>query len=354
MAPTGHLSLHVSKPGIGILVGATCCLVALAGILWWQNLQERTLNIVEPQTLLIEPGDHLRGLGRRLAAKGWLPWTVFQFDVYSRLTEQDGHIKSGEYRLDPTLTVPQLLARLRSGDVIQRSITFPEGLTTRQWLTLLEANPTLQDNTSEFLSQAIGDPRMLEGRWYPDTYSFTRGDAALDLLSRAEDAMDMTLASVWARRSDNVAVETPEQALVLASIIEKETGYEGDRRLIASVFSNRLRLGMKLQSDPTVIYGLENFDGDLKRRHLSVKHPYNTYVINGLPVAPICHPGRASLEAAVNPETSSYLYFVAKGDGRSHFSETLEEHNRAVVRYQKSGRVENYRSAPPIESDDGQ
>ncbi len=328
--------------------------MATAGIFWWQDFQNRKLSIDTAQTLLIQPGDHLRGLGRQLAAKGWLPWTVFQFDVYNRLTANRGHIKSGEYLLEPGLTVPQLLNKLRSGEVIQRAITFPEGWTTEQWLAALSANPVLKDNSPEVLVRSLGDLRALEGHWYPDTYLFTRGDSALSILNRAKRAMDTALATSWSNRSDQTAVETPEQALILASMIEKETGYEGDRKLIASVFNNRLRLGMKLQSDPTVIYGLEGFDGDLKRRHLSLAHAYNTYVIDNLPAGPICHPGLASLEAALNPAPSAYLYFVAKGDGRSHFSETLEEHNRAVVQYQKSGRVENYRSAPPIESDEGQ
>ncbi len=158
--------------------------------------------------------------------------------------------------------------------------------------------------------------------------------------------MEEVLAETWQSRPDNAAVTSPDDALILASIIEKETGFEGDRGLIASVFSNRLNRGMKLQSDPTVIYGLKEFDGDLKRRHLRITHPYNTYVIEALPVAPICNPGRESLAAALNPEHSPYLYFVARGDGTSQFSETLEQHNQAVVQFQKAGRVENYRSTP--------
>lgn len=338
------------------LVVAVCAAVfvsvATAGA-WLHSLYHRSLILDVPQVVLVRPGDHLSGIGGQLTEQGWLPWSEFQLQVFGRLTAGRGHIKTGEYQLEPGMTVPELLEKLRRGDVIQRTITFPEGWVTEQWLAHLAANELITNTNRQVLTAALGEVSSWEGQFYPDTYAFTRGDSSLDILRRASRRMDEVLADVWANRSENARVNTPQDALILASIIEKETGYEGDRGLIASVFSNRLRIGMKLQSDPTVIYGLKDFDGDLKRSHLREEHDFNTYVIPGLPVGPICHPGRSSLEAAVDPETSPYFYFVAKGDGRSHFSETLEQHNRAVVQYQKSGRVKNYRSAPPEPSGDG-
>lgn len=339
------------KFAIAVLIAVV---VGLGVAAWAASQHEQTLQLTAPQTLLVKPGDHLSGLGRELQQRGWLPWSELYFDLYVRLTTHQGHIKVGEYAVAPNLTVPELIARLRAGEVIQRVITFPEGWTVEQWLQHLSSHDLLSENDFNLLSAHLTPREDWEGQLYPDTYSFTRGDSALLILQRAKARMSEVLDEVWAQRSEQVAVATPEEALILASMIEKETGYEGDRRLIASVFSNRLKLGMKLQSDPTVIYGLDDsYDGDLKRRHLRIKHPYNTYVIDALPVAPICNPGRLSLLAAVNPEFSSYLYFVAKGDGRSQFSETLKQHNAAVAQYQKSGRVENYQSAPPGQSGDG-
>jgi UPF0755 protein len=339
------------KYAIAVLVAV----VMGAAMLAWVALENRqTLQMAAPETLLVKKGDHLSGLGSELQQRGWLPWSKLYFDLYVRLTAHHGHIKVGEYRIGPNQTVPQLIAQMRAGEVIQRSITFPEGWTVAQWAEHLSGNELLTDNNLSLLSKHLEPHRDWEGQLYPDTYSFTRGDSGLEILQRAKARMTRVLDEVWAQRSEQSAVTSPREALILASMIEKETGYEGDRRLIASVFSNRLRLGMKLQSDPTVIYGLDDsYDGDLKRRHLRISHPYNTYVIDALPIAPICNPGRSSLLAAVNPEYSSYLYFVAKGDGRSQFSETLQQHNAAVVQYQKSGRVENYQSAPPSQSGDG-
>lgn len=314
---------------------------------WAYRAYHIPLLIDSEQSLLIESGDHVGGLGSELAASGWLPWPEKLFGLYGRATLSQGHIKKGEYAIQPGTTVPQLLSQLRRGDVVQRTVTFPEGWSTAQWIELLANIPLLEGNDLESIETELGPTSTLEGRLFPDTYAYTRGDSAVSILRRARSRMDQVLAEVWRQRSANIAVENLAETLVLASIIEKETGYEGDRRLISSVFSNRLNKGMKLQSDPTVIYGLIDFDGDLKRRHLSIPHEFNTYVIPGLPIGPICNPGRRSLEAALDPEVSPYLYFVARGDGRSQFSVTLAEHNRAVVQFQKTGRVENYRSAPP-------
>ena len=307
---------------------------------------KQPLRIDESTFLLVERGDNINRLASALEAS--LPMPPLVFRAYARLTAPQGHIQAGEYELQPGITAPRLLALLRSGNVVQRQVTFPEGWTVSQWLDLLTETPFLVNNSRTELLNSIGEPSAWEGYLYPDTYAYTRGESAKSILDRAKSKMNRVLTEVWENRSGAGEVSDKSEALILASVIEKETGYDLDRPLVASVFNNRLARGMKLQSDPTVIYGLEDFDGDLRRRHLKIDHPYNTYVIRGLPVAPICNPGRASLEAALNPPASPYLYFVAQGDGRSYFSTTLEEHNQAVIQYQKTGRVENYRSAPGV------
>ncbi len=183
----------------------------------------------------------------------------------------------------------------------------------------------------------LGRPGVApEGRFYPDTYSYAKGSSDLKLLARALKAMDQQLGKAWAARAQDSVLQSPEQALILASIVEKETGRASDRPMISGVFHNRLRIGMPLQTDPTVIYGLgEAFDGNLRRIHLRTDTPWNTYTRTGLPPTPIAMPGKAALLAAVQPASSRALYFVAKGDGSSQFSETLEAHNRAVNRYQR-------------------
>ena len=316
-------------------------------VLYLNQILQRALLLDSEQSLIVESGDHLSGLGTELKAKGWLPVPQVVFSAYARLTDSRGHIRKGEYLLEPGITVPGLIEKLRSGDVVQRTLTFPEGWTTAQWIDLLASNEFIVSANLDAVQADFGSLEKLEGRLFPDTYAYTRGESASSILRRAKLKMDQVLEEVWQERSEAVAVDTAEELLILASIIEKETGYAGDRGLISSVFSNRLNIDMKLQSDPTVIYGLSDFDGDLKRSHLSEPHDFNTYVIPALPIGPICNPGRLSLQAAAHPEASPYFYFVAKGDGRSQFSVTLAEHNRAVVQFQKAGRVEYYRSAPP-------
>jgi len=308
----------------------------------------RPLNISEPQFLIVERGEGLARLTTRLSSAGWLPLPSLLFRAYGRTTASKGHIKVGEFMVNPGMTSVDLLALLRSGEVIQRTVTFPEGWTTAQWLTHLSNTPFLR--VSKHDRHGISDLKFTDGHFYPDTYSYTRADSAEDILQRARRKMDQVLAAAWLERSDSAEVTSIDEALVLASIIEKETGFGPDRSIIASVFNNRLAQGMKLQSDPTVIYGLVEYSGDLRRSHLRVDHPYNTYVHSGLPAGPICNPGLASIHAALQPPASPYFYFVAQGDGRSYFSTSLDEHNDAVTRFQKAGRVEKYRSAPTPES----
>jgi UPF0755 protein len=310
----------------------------------------RPLNISDTEYLLIKRGDSLGSLAGMLTREGWLASPQVMFQAYGRMTLARGHIKAGEYQVDPGMTPLELLTLVRSGNVVQRTVTFPEGWTVSQWLEHLSNNELLIENDQAVAESILSDLSKWEGRLYPDTYAYTRGESSVDILNRAKQKMNQMLVEIWASRSVEAAVTSAEEALILASVIEKETGYEPDRPLVASVFNNRLIRGMKLQSDPTVIYGLANFDGDLRRRHLKLDHPYNTYVHKGLPAGPICNPGLASLKAAVDPPASPYYYFVAQGDGRSYFSTNLDEHRKAVNQYQKTGRVKDYRSAPAADS----
>jgi UPF0755 protein len=249
-------------------------------------------------------------------------------------------IKAGEYEVPAGTTPPALLDLLISGKVIQRAVTLVEGWTFRQVLAALSEDTRL---VKELGKAAPGDVmerlgrsgQHPEGRFFPDTYNFTKGTTDLDILRRAYERMEQVLAQEWEQRREDLPLATPEEAVILASIVEKETGLASERPAIAGVFIRRLELGMKLQTDPTVIYGLgDAFDGNLTRAHLRGDTPYNTYVHPGLPPTPIALPGRQAIHAVLHPEDGDSLYFVAKGDGSHHFSTNLAEHNRAVRQYQ--------------------
>lgn len=302
------------------------------------------LKVSSGEVLLVEKGANLTTIAADLSRRDILPIPASLFRYYGILTAGNETIKVGEYALSAELSVRSLLGKLLRGEVIVRSITFPEGWTTVEWLELLSVTEFVVQTDRAILFAELGEPLVIEGTLFPDTYHYTRGESDLAILKRAQARMKEVLQTAWENRSSEAAVQSIEEAVILASMIEKETGYEPDRPLIASVFNNRLVKGMKLQSDPTVIYGIDEFDGDLRRRHLKINHPFNTYVHQGLPAGPICNPGLASIQVALNPPASPYFYFVAKGNGQSFFSVSLDEHNAAVTRYQKAGRVENYRS----------
>jgi len=253
-------------------------------------------------------------------------------------------IKAGSYQISRGTTPLELLRKLTRGDFTQAELAFIEGWTFRQMRQRIDAHPDLRHETRNLsegeIMRLLGAPELsAEGAFFPDTYLFAKKSSDLELLARAYRAMQRHLQEQWQARADGLPLREPYQALILASIIEKETGRDQDRAQVAAVFSNRLRLGMPLQSDPTVIYGLgDAFDGDLRKRDLLADTPYNTYGRRGLPPTPIAMPGLASLQAALHPTTSDALYFVARGDGSSQFSRTLAEHNQAVLRYQKGGR----------------
>jgi len=265
------------------------------------------------------------------------------FVLLSRVTRTEAAIKAGSYELQHGLTPWSLLNRLASGKVSQAEIVFPEGWTFRQLRSRVDAHPDLGHDTAglsdvELLRRIGAREAHPEGLFFPDTYLVAKRSSDVDLYARAYRTMHRHLEQTWAQRDPRSPLKTPYEALTLASIVEKETGKESDRQMVAAVFTNRLRLGMMLQTDPTVIYGLgERFDGNLRRRDLETDTPYNTYTRGGLTPTPIAMPSLASLQAATRPATSRALYFVARGDGSSEFSDNLDAHNRAVQRFQLRG-----------------
>lgn len=264
--------------------------------------------------------------------------------LLARINKQETGIKAGSYSVNQGITPNQLLGKLTRGEVSQGELTLVEGWTFRQWRARIDKHPDIDHQTRGLSERQIIEQlgltvAQLEGRLFPDTYLFDKQSSDLELIARAARAMQRKLDSEWARRDPGLPYKSADEALVMASIVEKETGKEADRSLVAAVFVNRLRKGMLLQTDPTVIYGMgDAFDGNLRKRDLQTDTPYNTYTRAGLPPAPIAMPGLASLQAALHPATSDVVYFVARGDGSSEFSRTLDEHNRAVNKYQRGGK----------------
>lgn len=330
-------------------------LIAVAASAWlWSEanrLWQAPLNIPETgYRLQVERGASLRGVAQSLAQDGVLAHPELLV-LFGRLEGSDARIKLGEYALSPDLTGPELLRLLEEGRVVQYQVTLPEGITLAQALQRL--------SRAEGLTRVLAgpdDPRLAalvtpyphpEGLFFPDSYQFTRGDSDLDILERAHRRMREVLGAEWAAKADGLPLETPYEALILASIVERETGLVEERKTIAGVFVRRLQKRMRLQTDPTVIYGLgAGFDGNLRRVHLNDDaNPYNTYRHHGLPPTPIALPGRAAINAALHPADGNALYFVARGDGGHAFSATLAEHNQAVRKYQLKRR-KDYRSSP--------
>ncbi|MEY2621374.1 MAG: hypothetical protein RIT26_1194 [Pseudomonadota bacterium] len=289
--------------------------------------------------LSIEPGTSVRGVAEAVAASG-VDVSPHAFWLLLRISGQSRQLRAGSYEVTQGTSPWQLMQKLVRGDQTLRALTVVEGWTLAQMRRLIDQAEGLRHDTQglsdDDLMARLGRPGVsAEGRFFPDTYTYGKGTPDWRIYERALKAMDRQLARAWQARTERSVLPTPEQALVLASIIEKETGQAADRAMISSVFHNRLRLGMPLQTDPTVIYGLGSaFDGNLKRIHLRTDHPWNTYTRNGLPPTPIALPGKAALWAAVQPAQSKALYFVARGDGSSQFSDDLAAHNAAVERYQ--------------------
>ena len=309
------------------------------GAAWWLQ-QPLDLGGAAALELEIEPGTTPRGVARAVVAAGVRTDARLLYGWF-RVSGQDRRIKAGNYEI-PAGTTPQgLLQKLARGEETLRALTLVEGWNFRQVRAALARDEGLRHDATALddaqLMDKLGRPGVApEGRFFPDTYTYAKGSSELALLRRALHAMDRRLEAAWAQRASDTPLKSADEALILASIVEKETGLASDRAHIAGVFTNRLRVGMLLQTDPTVIYGLgEKFDGNLRRRDLTADTPWNTYTRAGLPPTPIAMPGKAALLAAVQPQQTRALYFVAKGDGSSHFSATLDEHNRAVNRYQR-------------------
>jgi UPF0755 protein len=290
----------------------------------------------------VRTGATLGAVARQLHDAGLVPYPL-ALVALGRVEGVDRSIKAGSYEVEAGITLPQLLAKLTQGDVTQASLTIVEGTTFADLKRALRENPQVAKTVldlpdAELLARLGAVEPHPEGLFFPDTYFFAAGSTDLAILRRAHAALEARLAAAWDKRARDLPLATPYEALILASIVEKETGRPADRPLVASVFVNRLRRSMRLQTDPTVIYGLDRFDGNLHKRDLERDTAYNTYTRDGLPPTPIALPSQASLDAATQPPATAYLYFVSRGDGTSEFSANLTDHNRAVARYQKGAR----------------
>ena len=325
-----------------LLLFIVAALVGVAGVAWTWYRTPLTLPAT-PYDFEVKSGATLTAVARALHESGVLPHPL-ALVALARFQGVDRTIKAGSYEIDAGITLPELLAKLTQGDVTQTALTLVEGATFADVKRALReipevANTVLDLPDADLLAKLGIEEASGEGLFFPDTYFFAKGVADAAVLKRARRAMTDRLAAAWSTRSPDLPFATPYEALILASIVEKETGRPADRPLIASVFVNRLKRGIRLQTDPTVIYGIgEKFDGNLRKRDLEADTPYNTYTRDGLPPTPIALPSQASIDAVTRPPASPYLYFVARGDGTSEFSASLADHNRAVSKYQKGGR----------------
>jgi UPF0755 protein len=313
-------------------------LIAAAGYgAWYATTPVRAAAL--PVEFEIPAGIGLRGAARRLEQAG-IEVRRVPFELLARLLGTTQDIKAGYYRISAPMSPLEILDKLERGDVVQSEVVLVEGWTFAQFRAALDASGALRHDSrgladAEILARIGATEGHPEGLLFPDTYLFARGSSDLAVLRRAYRVMQEHLGREWAQRAPDAPFKTPYEALIMASIVEKETGRAAEREQIASVLVNRLRVRMALQADPTVIYGLgESFDGNLKKVHLKTDGPYNTYTRHGLPPTPIAMPGLASLRATLQPAKGDALYYVSRGDGTSEFSRTLKEHNRAVAKYQ--------------------
>ena len=335
-----------------LLVAGLVALVLALALAGWslRSALDQPLKLESERLIEVVPGDTPGGLLNRLEGEGVLDG-AFWLRLYWRFNLPGQALHSGEYRLTPQQSARDLLELWRRGEVVQYSLTLVEGWSFRQVRAALVRQEKLEQRLADLDDKALMDRLGLagvspEGRFFPDTYRYVRGMSDLDLLKQASVRLDQVLDEEWARRADGLPYRKPYDALIMASMVEKETGVAEERGQIAGVFIRRLRLGMRLQTDPTVIFGLgERYNGNLTRAHLQQPTPYNTYVIDGMPPTPIALAGREAIHAALNPVAGKSLYFVARGDGSHVFSETLEQHNRAVREYQLKRRAD-YRSSP--------
>ena len=329
------------------LLGAALIVFLLAvSVLVFQLLrfQHGEIELAEAQTtFLISPGSNIKSIAEDLTRRNIIddPWL---FILLAKLEDVETRVRAGEYLIEPGQTPQDLLTTFTEGKSIQYSLTIIEGWTFRQMLDAIAADPiirhSLEGKTDDEIMTLIGQPgQHPEGMFFPDTYRFPKGTTDVEFLRRAYSLMQEHLEREWMKREPNLPLNSSYEALILASIVEKETGAAFERPLIAGVFTERLRRNMRLQTDPTIIYGLgESFDGDIRFRDLKKDTPYNTYLHAGLTPTPIALPGLDSIRAVLHPAKTDALYFVSKGDGTHQFSATLEEHNAAVQRYQLNNR----------------
>ena len=328
-----------------LLVLMLFALLAAAGVIWRDYARFADAPLAVPPDgarLVIEPGSSFRQIVARIESRRLSAAPHGYWRILAELQGVTSSLHAGEYALEPGITPRRLLAKLAAGKVLQHKFTIVDGWTFGQLRGALDADPRLKHATRDLDAAAImrrlgaggEDP---EGRFLPETYAFVRGASDLDILERSHRALQQALDKAWAGRADGLPLKTPYEALILASIVEKETARADERARIAGVFVRRLELGMPLATDPTIIYGLgSSYDGNITRRDLKTDTPYNTYLRAGLPPTPIALPGKAAIEAALHPAPGKALYFVARGDGsgRHVFSDTLAEHNRAVACHQ--------------------
>ncbi|MGY3569163.1 endolytic transglycosylase MltG [Vibrio paucivorans] len=322
-------------------------MVAIGGFFYVTNqinsYLDQPVKITEPEIITISSGTSLNGVLNQLAQNEWIETSEYS-RLLRRVHPELVHIKAGTFQIEPQQTLEQALLFLNEGREHQFAITFVEGSRFSEWIEALSQAPYLEHElkglSEEQVAVELGiEQSKLEGLFLAETYHYTVGTSDADILKRAHQKLNDVLDSKWQEKQANLPLKTPYEALILASIIEKETAVESERERVASVFVNRLNKRMRLQTDPTVIYGMgDNYDGNIRKKDLRTPTPYNTYVINGLPPTPIAMPGRASIEAALNPEDSNYLYFVASGKGGHVFSKNLADHNRAVRAYLKQLR----------------
>lgn len=320
------------------ITGIIVAVAAVGAFTWWSKQPITTGEAVIPFTVL--PGSGVGVASQQIAAAG-VPINPFLFSMLARVTQKASRIKAGSYELKPNTTPRRLVDQLVRGEFAQESLTIIEGWTFRQMRAAIAANKGLKHETADLSDQELmakidADFKAPEGLFFPDTYLFAKGSPDMHIYKQAHAAMLAKLNSAWEKRDPSLPYASPYQALVMASIVEKETGQKSERTMIAGVFVNRLKMGMLLQTDPTVIYGMgEKYDGKIRKKDLETDTPYNTYTRAGLPPTPIALPGVQSLDAALGPAKTDALYFVSRGDGTSKFSGNLTDHNKAVNQFQR-------------------
>jgi UPF0755 protein len=321
-----------------LVTGVIASVAAASGFAWWTK-QPLTVQGA-PIEFTINPGSGVAASAQQMVAAG-VPVNPTMFVLLARLTGDAGRIKAGSYELKPEATPRSLLSQLVRGEFAQEALTIIEGWSFKQMRQAISGHNRLKHDTvkltdAELMAKISTEFKDPEGLFFPDTYLFAKGSSEIEIYRRAHQAMLTHLNAAWEKRNKELPYKTPYEALIMASIVEKETGQKSERTMIAGVFVNRLRTGMLLQTDPTVIYGMgEAFVGKIAKKDLLTDTPYNTYTRGGLPPTPISLPGLQSLHAALEPAETPALYFVSRGDGTSQFSDNLPDHNRAVNRYQR-------------------